>query len=360
MSNGLIVVLIIAVWIFVLAPMVLKDQRAIRRSGDALEETRVLYQGGSSSLPTRRAPSVSSADVHATRQDDEEDYELVEARDDDAPLLIEEPVAARQQHVVDGEVVESLSADDGDDAHDEEPADADLDDAGTAAEDAPEQDYEAQHEAPVVAIDAVDFDETYVGPADLLHPTARAAAHSATPVPMDRDWDESDGYGGDAALSAEDVAFARARSGRGGWDPEREARRTARLYARRQRTVLGLLAAVVVAVVVAIVVGGWAWAAPAGVLGVAVLYLAALRNQVQQERELRRRRIHHLRRARLGVRQSGVSVQRRRHGAVIVELDDDSPDFDVLPVAEYTRSAGADVRDLHEARARRNRVLDAG
>ena len=55
------------------------------------------------------------------------------------------------------------------------------------------------------------------------------------------------------------------------------------------------------------------------------------------EHDLHRRRVAQLRRARLGVRNAhdeelAIPRNLRRPGAVVLEADDESPDFDFLPV----------------------------
>ena len=90
---------------------------------------------------------------------------------------------------------------------------------------------------------------------------------------------------------------------------------------------------------VAFVIGGWAWAVAGLAAVVTVLYLVALRTQVREEQALRNHRIRQLRRARLGVLSAAdeeLAIPRhlRRPGAVILERDDESPDFDHLPVVE--------------------------
>ena len=139
--------------------------------------------------------------------------------------------------------------------------------------------------------------------------------------------------------------------GRGGWDPVAEKEKSATRYQRRQRTLLGLAVAVVLTVALGIVVGGWTWwlAAVAGVLTVA--YLIALRSQVRQEQALMRRRVRHLRRARLGVRNAEdeeLKIPRnlRRPGAVVVEIDDESPDFVHLPLS-YSDGEDGDFDGPH-------------
>ena len=155
----------------------------------------------------------------------------------------------------------------------------------------------------------------------------------------------------DTDLSEDEVEFAQRRLGRGGWDPVAEKEKSATRYQRRQRTLLGLAVAVVLTVALGIVVGGWTWwlAAVAGVL--TVTYLIALRSQVRQEQALMRRRVRHLRRARLGVRNAEdeeLKIPRnlRRPGAVVVEIDDESPDFVHLPLS-YSDGEDGDFDGPH-------------
>jgi len=133
----------------------------------------------------------------------------------------------------------------------------------------------------------------------------------------------------------DELAFARARRGRGGWDPEAAKRVREERFRRRQRTLLGLVVVFAVAFVFGIVSGGWAWLAPAAAAGLLAWYLAALRTTVKKERALHERRVRQLRRARLGVISSAedapVPPHMRRPGAVVVEVDDESADFANLP-----------------------------
>ena len=142
--------------------------------------------------------------------------------------------------------------------------------------------------------------------------------------------------GSDSELSEEELEFAQARVGRGGWDPEADAANKATRYQRRQRTLFGLSLVVVLTVALGIVFGGWLWWTAAVAGGLTIAYLVALRTQVRQEQQLRARRIAQLRRARLGVRsvedeELAIPRSLRRPGAVIVEIDDSSPDWDHLP-----------------------------
>lgn len=383
-SPTLIVVLIIVVWLIVLAPLLLRGQRPISKAGEAFDDTRVVYEGGSDLPATRRQPKLSAADVRR-HNDEDSDYEVVEAEaaddldeddlSDEDDLLIEEPAQTIEADVVDGEVVpddrgssaasvvmdlEDEGARDDDEADvlsDDEDGETELAGGGEVAE---VIDVDASKATGVVTptiaeIDtseaaeearggSYNVDESYTNPSDFLHPSARADAASAAAARVAEQEDltaavenEDAADSADLAdeeLSEEEMEFARRRSGRGGWDPDRETQAKVDRYARRQRTLLGLGIVVVLTVIIALIFGSWWWLAPALSLVLTGVYLAALRTQVRQERELRARRIQHLRRARLGVRQSGETPRRHHPGGVVLDIEDDHPDFEYLDVAE--------------------------
>ncbi|MDK8685648.1 divisome protein SepX/GlpR [Corynebacterium pseudodiphtheriticum] len=148
-------------------------------------------------------------------------------------------------------------------------------------------------------------------------------------------------------LTEEELAFAARRSQRGGWNPKAERKLQAQRTKRRRNNLVLLLGALAVLLIVAIPTGGWFWALPAVTGLLTLLYLLALRGQVQQEQELRARRIRQLRRARMGVRNREddehrldehrpfVNPNLRRPGAVVLEIDDESPDFDELRTIDH-------------------------
>lgn len=427
MSTAIPIILIVVVWLFVLAPWILNSQRPMGRTGEAFEETRVLFEGDSGKVEGRRRPRVSAKDLR--RRDPEkaeEDYEIVPAAAVEAEEVEGNQVADAEQtseqdtpaaesvretsqkdksvpETVEGEVVEDddiLLSDD------EEQLTQDSAQA-LAAESEQELKAESKEEsktgsalseesghvaaansesfhvsvAAEVAEDAYELDDSYTSPADLLYPGAvdegevsavaaseKAAASGAM---LDRAdlveetgvASEADGYlhksasddAEDTDLSDEELAFAQRRLGRGGWDPVAAKKASAGRFQRRQRTLIGLAIAVVITVALGIVLGGWTWWLAGGVGVVGVIYLVALRNQVRHEQQLLRRRVRQLRRARLGVRNAedeALAVPRnlRRPGAVVLEIDDDSPDFDHLPL----RYSGEDFDGQDTTRRRRS------
>ncbi|QGU04048.1 divisome protein SepX/GlpR [Corynebacterium comes] len=361
MSGSLIIVLIIVVWLFVLAPLLLRGQKPIRKAGEAFDDTRVIHEGGSGHLPTRRRPHLSAADVRPVDSGDEaEDYEIVDAHevllDDDRPSRPFHGLFTRQDEpaeIVDGGLVHELEA-----AVEElkvvgEPTvDADEATGATVTDEWEEWDEETTYA----------YDDSYTSPADFLYPDTVGNQESMSEdvdAEQDNENREEDEKMSDEELSDEEMEFAEHRAGRGGWDPVADAEHSLTRYQRRQRTLLGLAAAVAVTAILAFVVGGWAWLLSGLAVVATVVYLSALRTQVRAEQALRARRIRQLRRARLGVRSStdeelAVPRHLRRPGAVILERDDESPDFEDLPVTDVPvaegRRPGHDYNDPYGRR----------
>lgn len=453
MSSSLLLVLIVVVWLFVLAPLVVNTRQPIRRTSEALGRTRLLHQGGESVATRRRRPTLSERDVRTPDEEVDESLETVDAEFDDArdadrdsgrradrardldddiliddlddaradvPAVVEgdvvyelEPGAsgARTAESLDDEAVADDPVDSGSDyeagadsaadsldddgrvaaaADSDSGADADSDadsDAVTKAEtDAERADGTAErrsvadaHAADVRAslspedflvVDdatAVTADSGADATADSDDADAAATSDGAAKA-ADRDEaalidddearGDSDGTTADAVDSADsveragdaddfddtltddDLAFAERRRGRGGFDPVSDARYSETRFARRRRSVGVLAAFIVVGVILGALVGGWTWWVPLAGAGLMVLYLVYLRRTVIAENELRARRIRRMKMARLGVRNSedeelGVPERLRRPGAVVVELDDEDPDFADLPYATY-------------------------
>ena len=364
-SPSLMIILILVVWIIVLAPLMIGNNKPIRRSGDGYDETRVLHEGGTAPMAERRRPKLTAADIH--RHSEDTDYEVVEATDaeeqvliDDAPALrtlfrrpgADEDAAAADH--IDGEVIEHVE-DEAETAEAEAEPELDNAEGGSTkivasepagstsvkvlgAEDAAENDAENAE------ADRYELDESYTAPEDFGYAgdtggvekqNAPEADVEEAPEDVDEEVDTAEA----AEAGDEDLAFAAARRGRGGFDPEREKKNTATRFQRRQRTLLALIAACVVTFVVAFVAGGWTWVLPAVAVGMTAWFMIALRRVVLQERALHARRLRQLRRARMGVAMSNHIEHPRdarlRAGSVVLDLDDDSPDFDTLPSTRY-------------------------
>ena len=433
MSSSLLLVLIVVVWLFVLAPLVVNTRQPIRRTSEALGRTRLLHQGGESVATRRRRPTLSERDVRTPDEEVDESLETVDAEFDDArdadrdsgrradrardlddDILIDDLDDARADvpAVVEGDVVyelepgasgtrtaeslddEAVADDPGDSGSGADSAADSLDDDGRVAaaadsDSGADADSDADSDAVTKAeTDAERADGTaerrsvadahaadvraYLSPEDFLvvDDATAVTADSGTGADATADSDDaalidddeargdSDGTTAEAVDSADsveragdaddfddtltddDLAFAERRRGRGGFDPVSDARYSETRFARRRRSV-GVLAAFIVAgVILGALAGGWTWWVPLAGAGLMVLYLVYLRRTVIAENELRARRIRRMKMARLGVRNSedeelGVPERLRRPGAVVVELDDEDPDFADLPYATY-------------------------
>lgn len=360
MGPSLIILLIIVVWVIVLAPLVLGDNKPIRRSGEGYEETRVLHEGGSTPVAARRRPKLTAADVHRYGAEEDE-YEVVEAVSDDERVLIDdtkaglkplfakraastEVVAAEPQPVIIGAEEESVeSAEHAEQAVSAEAPTETPAEGGSTAYSVLQARAAAEDTGDT---ERADDTEAYLDPSDFGYAGAELTEADAdeehaevdeADVANSADAEETLEAGdADAEPTDEDIAFAQTRRGRGGWDPQQDARNRASRYQRRQRTFAGLVIACVVTLVAAAMFGGWVWVLPAISIGLTAWFLVALRQLVKKERALRQRRMRQLRRARLGVdtghvEQVAPAAGRRRAGAIVVDMDDESPDFDHLP-----------------------------
>lgn len=357
MGPSLIILLIIVVWVIVLAPLVLGDNKPIRRSGEGYEETRVLHEGGSTPVAARRRPKLTAADVHRYGAEEDE-YEVVEAVSDDERVLIDDTKAGLKplfaKRAASTEVVAAEPQPVIIDAKEEPVESAEHAEQAVSAEAPTETPAEGgstaysvlQARAAAEDTEGAEDTEAYLDPSDFGYAGAELTEADAdeehaevdeADVANSADAEETLEAGdADAEPTDEDIAFAQTRRGRGGWDPQQDARNRASRYQRRQRTFAGLLIACVVTLVAAAMFGGWVWVLPAISIGLTAWFLVALRQLVKKERALRQRRMRQLRRARLGVdtghaEQVAPAAGRRRAGAIVVDMDDESPDFDHLP-----------------------------
>ena len=344
--------------------------------------------------------TVNSGESHAAAEADIVDADVVESDSHDAKAddteeqqaALARPVAAELNDEDLDALADDLDEDD-DILLEDEPRKETTKAAVDAEVSAAESTVFTAPAAYELADDAYDMDETYVSAVDMMYPGAvdpediasddtdledtsadkvSATDGAESPVDADEGAEELTEYvahdedleeelvdsSSDTELSEEELEFAQSRVGRGGWDPQADAANKATRYQRRQRTLMGLAAVVVLTVALGIIFGGWLWWTAALAGGLTIVYLVALRTQVRQEQQLRARRISQLRRARLGVRNAQdeeLAIPRylRRPGAVIVEIDDSSPDWDHLPEMHE------EVEDIPQRPApRRNRRDD--
>lgn len=345
MSGALL--LIAALWLTLLAPLLLRNQKPVRRTAQALSETRILHRGGNA-LNRRR--KLKPAEPLYRADDSEENLELVDAEPE--YILFDDSLPADAVDEADETAVGAVAA--STDGGRMSTAEAPAAPAASEVDDAPEI-----LEGEVVTMG--DDDTAVVAMGDVAEPAEITEAQEDSDGAT-REIDPAYFRGGDLSarvrmdddvtepsssqltleqllvepeVNDDDMAYVNSRAGRGVYNPVQSQRLAEQRLKRRQQVlaVLGLLC--VVSVAAGMIFGGWAWLAVTGAVGFTLFYLYALRRQVIEERKLRARRLARMRRARLGVRNTedeelGVPSRLMRPGAVILETDDADPEFEHL------------------------------
>ncbi|MBY4212837.1 hypothetical protein HQO42_14695 [Rhodococcus fascians] len=267
MPNSIIWIGLVAVWLFVLLPMLMTKRPQIMQTTDAALATRVLHRGGTKRK--QRGPATGHRSDPDWRPEDD--------------LRVSAPVSE-----IFGPKFASIRSDS-----------PDL--PGTAED---PMDTHAEEE------NDLERDEP-------VHDAPRASSPAHEPGVVDDD-------------------FVPRRRGRGGFDPEADAIARAARYAFRQRAVLGLVFAAIATAALAFIISPTVWWLCGLSVAVLVGYLYYLRRQVQIEEEIRRRRLTRMGRSRLGVESETdeelelVPQRLRRPGAVVLEIDDEDPEFEHL------------------------------
>ena len=399
MSSSLLIILLVVVWLFVLAPMLIRSRNPIRRTGDALAQTRTLYSGGSGRL----VPSRGRAAADPVQVEPEEslfglpsgagatDAELLDTETWEHMLeqTLRREAAGRRGEAVRRAMEERRAAAADEEASSEEitteiPAVSDTG-SGAGADGASRKGRAVPAAASGSAagvsvratrnVDDAEFDDERFG--DARYDDAAEAADDSefaesveasrpevvdgelverpahSPAAEDVDHAE-DAAGIDAEavhlhrgrrrhhpepeveLTDADLSFAERRRGRGAYDPMADRLAAEQRAHARQRTALMLVGLSVVAVIAALLTVPAVWWFAGGSILLLAAYMTYLRRQVRLEESLRRRRVERMRRARLGVESreddelSIVPPRLRRPGAVVLEIDDEDPAFDVL------------------------------
>ncbi|MGI9589161.1 MAG: divisome protein SepX/GlpR [Dietzia maris] len=379
MSSSLLIILLVVVWLFVLAPMLIRSRNPIRRTGDALAQTRTLYSGGSGRL----VPSRGRAAADPVQAEDEDslfglpsgagatDAELLDTETWEHLLeqTLRREAAGRRGEAVRRAMEERLAAVAGDPAAEE--VTSEIPAVPVVDEHDPARAVAGVDERSASAVGARvgDLRSNGVGAAAADSDVSGAEADDETrrPVVVDGELVETTAGGRTAArtdhaedaagideeavlthrgrrrpaepeveLTDADLSFAERRRGRGAYDPMADREAAEQRAHARQRTVLILVALSVVTVIAALLTVPAVWWFAGGSVLLLAAYLTYLRRQVKLEESLRRRRVERMRRARLGVESreddelSVVPPRLRRPGAVVLEIDDEDPAFDVL------------------------------
>lgn len=373
MSGSLL--LILAVWLLLMAPLLLRKNSPVRRTSQALSETRVLHEGGTElpSRPRRLLPA--EGHYMSVDEDVDEDIEFVPAEPeyvlydedsdvaDDAPLAGEDTAedatagAGEAAEIVDAELVEDpedtlggavefeegsefneiLAEDDAEDAAavETEAAEHGQEDDGDvtqlAATQEPESELPPLRQIPTAYFRGGDLDITADTPEEAEEPEN---------APLAEREEES------LELSEEDIAYIAARRGRGVYDPVASQKLIDQRLSRRKQVLSGLAGLTLITLLCSIILGGKWWLGLLLMASLTGVYLVNLRRQAIEEAKLRRRRLARMRRARLGVRnledaELGVADRLLRPGAIVVETDEADPELLNL---EY--ATGAEFFDL--------------
>ena len=377
MSSSLLIILLVVVWLFVLAPMLIRSRNPIRRTGDALAQTRTLYSGGSGRL----VPSRGRAAADPVQAEPEEslfglpsgsgatDAELLDTETWGHLLeqTLRREAAGRRGEAVRRAMEERRSAASAGDQASEEitaeiPAVVESGEREAAEAVAAVDERTASTVAAEVEADTADPERPQVVDGELLErPAARpaeaehdedAAGIDAEAVRLHRGRRRA--AEPEVELTDADLDFAERRRGRGAYDPMADREAAEQRAHARQRTALILVGLSVVSVVVALLTVPAVWWFAGGAVLLLAAYLTYLRRQVRLEERLRRRRIERMRRARLGVESreddelSVVPPRLRRPGAVVLEIDDEDPAFDVLDTYDRDLDSGPDRHDRRQ------------
>ncbi len=405
MPNSVLWVCLVAVWLFVLVPMVIKGRPQILKSTDAARKTRLLHRGGSrattASGSRRRSsarhphdPSWKSArrsatatlekDADVETEDDADESTTrvrrsggakvekptVEAVDTDTAtdtvdavveVADDESVNGDASADADGDIADdeadSISAADEHDDADEfvDVEDAEYEDADDSEDEDAEYDDSEDAEYEDDSDDSEYEDATDELDEDEYDDYARGSRHIEAPSVVDED--DADETELDEIEDSRPAARSSSgrRSGRSIYSSETER---ALKYRERQRVTLGLFVLVLLAIAAGFVVGTPGWVAT-GVLGVLLVgYLAYLRRAVKTEQQIRAQRLARAKRSARAEeerRRRAASVPefaaapppprlRRPGGATVLEIDDEDPVFDHIPPFQRRRTDREDLQ----------------
>jgi hypothetical protein len=318
--QSLLWISLVVLWLFVLVPMLISKRDAVRRTSDVALATRVLNSGVARKL--RKGPAAghrSDPDWRPIDQDDDES--------DDAAERAEK-----------GVVVANVKACDASVAPEQEYLDVDViqEDAGAL----PVGGLAAARRGEAVAEEEV-WAEAAPEP-ELVGATGESAAvgddASAEDEHVTSAEDEHVENTSGLEASEEPATAPPVVSRRRLYESKTAAAVSARKYRFRTR-VLSVMALILVATTTAAFTvwrDGWWACGAAGVI--TMLYLVYLRRQTRIEERLRRRRMQRMARSRLGVQNTAdedydVPSRLRRHGSVVLEIDDEDPNFEHLDYA---------------------------
>ncbi len=324
--QSLLWISLVVLWLFVLVPMLISKRDAVRRTSDVALATRVLNGGAASRLLRRQGPAAG----HRSDPDWKPEETDLDGADQDEHPEEEHEADDRPTHpvVVEFAVPEQTEPD---------YLDVDvIEDSGALPAGASEAETEPVAEA----------EEAETEPHETERDDEYEYIEDSSGLEPDEDDDDLD----DGA--APPVAPAASRRRR--FDEKTAAAVSARKYTFRKRVLMAMAVVLVGSATAAFQVTQTAWWVCGSATFVTVLYLAYLRRQTRIEEKVRRRRMHRMARARLGVENAAdreydvVPSRLRRPGAVVLEIDDEDPIFEHLDYDIPVRAFGW-PRDLPRA-----------
>jgi len=330
--QSLLWISLVVLWLFVLVPMLISKRDAVRRTSDVALATRVLNGGAASRLLKRQGPAAGHRSDPDWKPDetDHDDAEQDESSEEDHdaddrpthPVVLEFTLPEQSEtdvlDVLDVEVIE---------------------DSGALPAGASEAETEPVAEA---SDDAAADTEP--------HKTERDDEYEYIEDSSGLEPDEDDDHLEDGATGPVAPAASRRRR----FDEKTAAAVSARKYTFRKRVLTVMAVVLVGSATTAFEVTPAAWWVCSIATAITVLYLAYLRRQTRIEEKVRRRRMHRMARARLGVENAAdreydvVPSRLRRPGAVVLEIDDEDPIFEHLDYDIPVRAFGW-PRDLPRA-----------
>ena len=338
--QSLLWISLVVLWLFVLVPMLVSKRDNVRRTSDVALATRVLNSGRNARLRRPRASAGHSSDPHW--QPAEEEYEA-DVEDPDHTVA----PSRRRAVVLAAAVDESAESP----YLDVDVVDEDSGALPIGASFGAEQEQKLSEPQTDALTSDFDAAEPETAPQPVAETAEKTPVEDRTEDDVTEDdvteddyeyVDDSSGLEAEADSErplAESMASAR----RDRYESKTARAVSARKYAFRRKVLLSMSALLALSAVLAALVFPALWWVVGTLAAVTVLYLGYLRRQTRIEEQLRRRRAQRMRRARLGVENTGdgefdvVPSRLRRPGSAVLEIDDEDPIFEHLEYARFAR-----------------------
>lgn len=350
--QSLLWISLVILWLFVLVPMLINKRDSVRRTSDVALATRVLNGGAAARLKKRSRPAAGHRGDPDWKPDIDTYDDLDEASDDEQPerstrsvVVMSAVVEDKESEYLDVDIVDESSG--ALPAADAEPS-TDVFEIPTETAEPTFDDVLAEQATTVEADpEVVVGEQVSAGDAVVEDEAADEEVAEDQDLADDGTADEYEYVDDTSGLEAGAEGPAAAAT------PDRERRRSnqtaaaakvaARKYKFRKRVLVTLVLAIVSTAVGALVAMPGLWWACGAIAAITFMYLGYLRRQTRIEERLRRRRQQRMARARLGVENTrdaemDVTPSRlRRPGAVVLEIDDEDPEFEHLDYVPFSR-----------------------